>query len=110
MKLQKRRIKYEVFNYEGPTPPTFAFKAYTLVYKNPASVSFFNYGPPGFACIINNNLFLSPFLDFQAGLANTDYKYQFINAVDEIDSTVWTLKVFAGGFVQVVVKFYVDEE
>lgn len=109
MKLQRSKIKYEILNYEGPAAG-FGFKAYTLTFKNPASVSFFNYGGSSIPAFVNNNLVLSPYVDVLSGIALTDYKYQFINAVNEIDTTVWTLKCFAGVLIQVVVKYYVNEE
>lgn len=105
----KTKVRYEVFNYEGPAAG-FGFKSYTLVFKNPASVSFFAYGSSGITSQINNSIVLSPFIDVITGIATTDYKYQFINAVNEVDTTIWTLKLFAGTIIQVVVKFYVDEE
>ena len=109
MKLNRTKIRYEVFNYEGPAAG-FGFKSYTLVFKNPASVSFYNYGGTSIPGTINNAIILSPYIDVLSGIATTDYKYQFINAVNEVDTTIWTLKLFAGVIFQVVVKFYVDEE
>ena len=111
MKNKKTMVRYEVYNYDGPNTTPFAPpKAYTLNYKNPASVSFYNFGGASQPLVINNIIILSTFLDVQAGTANNDYKYQFINAFNEIDVTTYTIKVLTGATCQVVVKYYVNED
>jgi hypothetical protein len=107
-KKTRQKVRYEMFSYEGTSAVPFQATTYNLVFENPSEITFFNYGGTSVLAIINNNIFLSPFIDVLAGTATTDYKITLRTNTDEVDSTRYTIKVFAGTVVQALVKFYVN--
>jgi hypothetical protein len=105
----RQKVRYEMFSYEGTSVVPFQATTYNIVFDNPSEITFFNYGTTSILATINNNIFLSPFVDVLAGTATTDYKVTLRTNVNEVDTTRYVIKIFSGSIVQALVKFYVTE-
>jgi len=109
-KKKRQKVKYEMFSYSGTSTIPFGITTYNIVFEKPSEITFFNYGTTSLVAFINNNIYLSPFVDVLAGTAQTDYKITFSTNVNEEDTTRYVLKMATGTTVQALVKFYVDTE
>ena len=72
-KKTRQKVRYEMFSYEGTSAVPFQATTYNLVFENPSEITFFNYGGTSVLAIINNNIFLSPFI-----LCSNRFNYSFM--------------------------------
>lgn len=103
----KRKVRYEFFTYSGVAGVFFT--QINLKIENPASVKFINIGPPATVVIINNIHILACCRDFVGGTSLAPYELELTNNVNEIDATIYSLKISGAGVCQVVCKYYVSE-
>jgi hypothetical protein len=89
---KNKNIRYEFYSYEAG--PTGTFNT-TLVFENPASLKFVLVGNGGLAdqAIINNVYRLDPLNNFVTGLAKNPYELILNNNINEIDKTVYTIRI-----------------
>jgi len=87
-----QNIRYEFYSYEAG--PTGTFNT-TLVFENPASLKFVLCGNGGLGdeAIINNIYRLNALNTFISGVAKNPYELVLNNNLNEVDKTVYTIRI-----------------